>query len=404
MTHARHLSAALLLAAFLSGPARAAYLLDVGDVLEVSVLGVPDYRRRVAVNVDGEVSLPLVGEVRAAGLGLAELRRRVTDLLAGTRKLQEPDVTVELVELRPFYVTGDVSRPGAVPFRGGLTVRSAVALAGGYDALRFRSENPLLMAPELRSQSESLWIELVRRQARALTLQAEMDGKDVADLSSLRDAPVPKASVAAVADVELRDLKARAAEYAKQKAFLIRAVVQAQENVTSLESALHEQSKFIAKQIEAGERLQASYARGVTPVSRVEEENRSMAMLRNQQIDTTARLSQARRDRDEAARALERWPDERHHRLLAETQDAFVEAERLRASLRASGEKMLYAGAVTAQMKRGGAPPETVIHRIVDGRTVSIQVGENDEVRPGDVLDVVIRPDAPAGPVASRTQ
>ena len=395
MTRARHLVPALLLAALLPGPARAAYLLDVGDVLEVSVLGIPDYRRRVTVNIDGEVSLPLVGEVRAAGKGLPDLRRHVADLLAGTRKLQDPDVTVELVELRPFYVTGDVSRPGAVPFRGGLTVRSAISLAGGYDALRFRSENPLLMAPELRSQSESLWVELVRRQARVLTLQAEMDGKDVADLSSLREAPVPKASVAAIADVEQRDLKVRVAEYAKQKAFLERAIVQANEAVTGLETGLQDQSRFLSKQVEAGERLQASYARGVTPVMRVEEENRSMAMLRNQQVDTTARLAQAKRDRDEAVRALERWPDERRRRLLAETQDAFVEVERLRASLRSAGERLLYTGAVTAQLKRGANPPETVIHRDVDGKRASIRVGEDDPVRPGDVIEVVIRPDMP---------
>ncbi|MFC6746256.1 polysaccharide biosynthesis/export family protein [Methylobacterium persicinum] len=130
-----------------AGPARATYRLGPGDVVEVSVLGVQDYRRRVTVDVDGAVALPLVGEIPAEGLAVGDLRRRITEGLVAGRALKNPDVTVELVEYRPFYVSGDVARPGAIPYRPGLTARVAVALAGGYDALRFRSENPCSWPP-----------------------------------------------------------------------------------------------------------------------------------------------------------------------------------------------------------------------------------------------------------------
>lgn len=378
---------------YLPGPAGAAYLLDTGDVVEISVLGVADYRRRVTVNVDGEVALPILGEVAAAGSSIGDLRRRLAAKLGESRVIQSADVTVELVEYRPFYVSGDVARPGAVPYRPRMTARIAIALAGGYDALRFRSENPLLLAPELRGQHETLWVELIRKQARATTLQAETDGKDAANLGALSDAPLPRGTVATVADTELRDLKARSADFARQRAFQERALDQIKANVSALEASQQQQTATVNRQAEAGERIAASYARGVSPVMRVEEDNRSLAGLRSQLIETTARLVVARKELDEGARSIERLVEDRRQRLLRETQDTFVETERLRAQVRATGEKLLYTGAINAQLRRGAKGPELVVHRKVEGRAVAQGIDEDAEILPGDVVDVVIRPD-----------
>ena len=67
--------------------------------------------------------------------------------------------------------------------------------------------------------------------------------------------------------------------------------------------------------------------------------------------------------------------------------------ERLRSQVKASGERLLYAGAVKAQVQRGGRGPDLVVHRKVDGTTRALPVAEDGEVLPGDVLDVAIRPD-----------
>lgn len=386
-------SIAAVLALCTSEPARAAYRLDAGDVVEVSVLGVQDYRRRVTVDVDGAVALPLVGEVPAAGLAVVELRRRITEGLVAGRAIKDPNVTVELVEYRPFYVAGDVARPGAIPYRPGLTARIAVALAGGYDALRFRTENPLLMAPEIRGQYEAAWVELLRRQARSLTLQAEADGRDAADLSALAAAPLSRATVVALSESEARDLKLRVADFGRQKQFQERALDRVKANVADLETGAQQQGVIVARQREAADRTSISYARGVSPVMRAEEENRALAALTSQLQDTTARLVAARKECDEASRGVERLVEERRQRLLREGQDALVDIERLRSQVKASGERLLYAGAVKAQVQRGGRGPDLVVHRRVDGATRAIPVAEDGEVLPGDVLDVAIRPD-----------
>ena len=112
--------------------AHAQYRLDSGDVVEVSVFGVQDFKRRTAINVDGDISLPLLGDIRAAGLTLAELRTKLRESLAKSNIIRSPDVTAEIVEHRPFYVNGNVAKPGAHAYQPSLTVRHAVAIAGGF--------------------------------------------------------------------------------------------------------------------------------------------------------------------------------------------------------------------------------------------------------------------------------
>src|SRR5687767_14879009 len=123
--------AVVLAALLLPGSASAAYRLGAGDVVEIAVFGLPDYNRRVTVNVDGDLSLPFLGEVRAAGMSLPELRVELARGLEANGAVRNPQVTVQLVEHRPFYISGDVARPGAHAYRPGLTVRHAIALAGG---------------------------------------------------------------------------------------------------------------------------------------------------------------------------------------------------------------------------------------------------------------------------------
>src|SRR5262245_50209748 len=74
----------------------AQYRLDSGDVVEVSVFGVQDFKRRSAINVDGDISLPLLGDIRASGLTLAELRTKLRESMAQSNIMRSPDVTAEL--------------------------------------------------------------------------------------------------------------------------------------------------------------------------------------------------------------------------------------------------------------------------------------------------------------------
>jgi len=146
------LAASVVLAqATISLAAAEAQINIVGDVLEISVSGVPELRQRAAVNADGEIFLPLLGGIKVIGLPLADVRSNVRELIQ-TRssgggppravRTSLPSIPMRLPsmwwEQRPVYLNGDVSRPGEQRYRLGLTVRQAIALAGGYDIMRFR--------------------------------------------------------------------------------------------------------------------------------------------------------------------------------------------------------------------------------------------------------------------------
>jgi polysaccharide export outer membrane protein len=107
------------------------YVLVPGDQLEVSVWRVPELSRKVTLRPDGYISLPLLDDVKAAGLTPAELDRELTVRLSG--RLVNPEVTVIAEQVRHpvVYVVGDVGRPSAVPLRDAATAMQAVALAGG---------------------------------------------------------------------------------------------------------------------------------------------------------------------------------------------------------------------------------------------------------------------------------
>ena len=107
------------------------YKLGPGDRLRVVVFGHEDLSGEFAVKGSGHVSLPLVREVKAQGLTLRQLEQAVIDALKPDF-LKNPRVSVEVLNYRPFYIIGEVKRPGSYGYVNGMTVVNAIALAGGY--------------------------------------------------------------------------------------------------------------------------------------------------------------------------------------------------------------------------------------------------------------------------------
>lgn len=108
-----------------------AYQLNAGDKVKLTVFGEPDLSGVFEINGLGRISLPLVGDVQAAGLDLNGLRDAVARRLA-EGYLKKPRVTVEVAGYRPIYVHGEVRSGGEFAYKTGLRLRDVVALAGGY--------------------------------------------------------------------------------------------------------------------------------------------------------------------------------------------------------------------------------------------------------------------------------
>jgi polysaccharide export outer membrane protein len=104
-----------------------------GDVLRVTVFGQPDLSAEVGVNDKGFLTLPLIGGVDVNGLTTSEISAKVADGLRKGQYLKNPEVSVEVVQLRSQMVSvlGEVSRPGRYPIPGHMSVLELLATAGG---------------------------------------------------------------------------------------------------------------------------------------------------------------------------------------------------------------------------------------------------------------------------------
>jgi protein involved in polysaccharide export with SLBB domain len=108
------------------------YRLGSGDVVSISVLGEDDLKiQRARLTDAGSIQFPVLGELRISGMTIGALEQRIISGLKGSY-LVDPKVTVTIDEYRPFFINGEVYRPGGYPYVPGLTLLKAVTIAGGF--------------------------------------------------------------------------------------------------------------------------------------------------------------------------------------------------------------------------------------------------------------------------------
>lgn len=117
------------------GGAQSDYIISPEDDLSITVWDHPDLTRKVRVNLEGKISLPLIGEVEVAGLTPIQAEKKIRGLYDGDY-IVNPQVSIQLEEfktaMRMFYVTGEVSKPGQYPHQRGMSLLHAISTAGGF--------------------------------------------------------------------------------------------------------------------------------------------------------------------------------------------------------------------------------------------------------------------------------
>lgn len=108
------------------------YRLDMGDKVKVTVYGEDDLSGEFQIDGAGNVDMPMIREVHAAGMTTKEFAHEVADKLQAGRFLVNPRVSAEVTNYRPFTILGEVNKPGEYPYENGMSVLNAVALAGGW--------------------------------------------------------------------------------------------------------------------------------------------------------------------------------------------------------------------------------------------------------------------------------
>lgn len=112
-------------------PQQRTYRLGMGDKLKIVVFGEDNLSGQFEVNALGQISMPLIGEIPAKGMSIAEFRTQLAHRLSDGY-LKNPKVNVDILNYRPIYIQGEIKNGGEFQYRNGLTLRDAVAMAGGY--------------------------------------------------------------------------------------------------------------------------------------------------------------------------------------------------------------------------------------------------------------------------------
>ncbi len=399
--------------------AKAEYRVNVGDVLEVAVAGVPELRHRAAVQMDGNISLPLVGMLPVAGLPLPQIRAKIGAALASKAFRQRtPDgrevvivigadeVTTVVAEYRPIYVNGDVSKPGEYPYRPATTARQVIAVAGGYDIMHIRMNNPYLESADLRSEYGSLWTEFAKEQAHMWRIKNELgDGSQISP-RVLRDVPIAQSAISEIVNAETEYLKTKQSDYQREKAFLQRGVRQGDDEVSVLSEQQKKEEQGVQSDLEELQKVADLFGKGSVTSPRVTDARRAVLLSSTRKLQTSAQLMQVKKQQDELTRKLEKLDDQRRLDLLRELQDTSVKLNQIREKLQSVGEKLQYTAMVRSQLVRGaGNKAEIAIFRKGEKGQERIVASEDTELQPGDAVEVTLRyqdgPDAPVRRLSS---
>ena len=107
------------------------YRLSAGDRVRITVYNEPALSSEFAVSGEGIISYPLIGNLSVSDKSVQEAQELIRARLANGY-VQDPRVTIEVINYRPYYILGEIAKPGQYPFASGLTVSQAVAVAGGF--------------------------------------------------------------------------------------------------------------------------------------------------------------------------------------------------------------------------------------------------------------------------------
>jgi polysaccharide export outer membrane protein len=147
------------------------YLVSVGDMLNIRVLGHEDMSTKVRVRSDGRVAIPIIGEIGAAGKRPSALRSEIEARLKDF--LVMPSVTVNIDESLPLKITllGEVLRPGVFPVEPSTSLAEALALAGGVTEFASRDRIFVVRSTPQPTRIRFTWDAVTRDLGRAASFQ-----------------------------------------------------------------------------------------------------------------------------------------------------------------------------------------------------------------------------------------
>ena len=321
------------------------------------------------VQSDGTIMVPFAGSVPVAGQAPRMIVEHISAALRGATGVQSPPaVVVEISSRRPIYVSGDVTTPGAIEFREGLTVRQAIALAGGPVRFLPTADSTLL------GHQAQIRERILRTDLRIARLEAELAGNEDFVVPDGLDA---NAGLQSLVAVERRLMQAREASLAAQTASVDELIGV----LGRVKSGLEEQIGLVEADVERAQeelaRRQELLERGLTRESDVSNAETSLSNLRLRLVEMNTQYLTLEKDLSEARRSRDTLGQTRGIEVLQELSEAQDQRRDL------DLEATLVSPGLGAT---GSGDPATEIFLIEAGSVVQMPVEPETQLRPGDTL------------------
>lgn len=405
--------AALVCLTVSAGPGNAAeapYSLGAFDKVRIYVHEWPVLTGEFTINGEGQLSLPLIGAVPAAGLQTTELSAAVAGQVQKQADLARPPATsVDIIQYRPFYILGAVERQGEYPYRPGMTVLNAVSIAGGL--YRTRGVTSWTFERDAISGAGDLRVLAIKRaelSAKQARLEAEAKGLETVSFPQDDDSTMDSAEDAQAktgfSEHERSLFNARLEKFKHQLATLQRTIELYQQEIRALEeqiAAEEELAKGVQKELDV---LNSLIAKGLAPTSRLPLLEQLLGQINRERQNFATAIVRAKQQINQTEQAIASLRDERTTTALDELRG--VRSALLENAQRTQTVQRLLIGSLGAlpdarrQQETDGYPAVsyTITRPGPDGER-EIAAGESTRVEPGDILKVHVAFDRPAAQI-----
>jgi polysaccharide biosynthesis/export protein ExoF len=343
--------------------------------------------------------MPLLGSLKASGLTTAQLADEISNDLQSRLKLSiRPQASIDIIQYRPFYISGDVNKPGEYPYQPGLTVLQAISVAGG----RYRVNDPALVMTatgDLRVNR----LEYDQLLARGARLRAELDDAGAMTLPPELQQRQSDPSTAQLIRQEQALFTAHRDALSSETDALNQLKSMLTGEVTSLQDKIKNMDQELALMNQELSNTSTLLQRGLATAPRVYELRQTQLETEGRRLDLDTAMLRAKEDVAKADQSLVELRDKTRNQ--AETDMSEVEQKLRETSARMTNETMIADRETASPANDGGAGADPahaicLILRKSNGAAKRIEGDENALVEPGDTIEI-LRPAVAAPGMAS---
>jgi len=373
------------------------YSLVPGDRLEIYHTGL-DKPVTVSVDADGQVRMIDVGKVVVRGLTLDEAEARIMAEMVSQGQFVDPRVVLNVLEYAPVVVTGDVSNPGRYDYVPGMTVASALALAGGSETTGVTRTEVRRLRAQAEAQARTANLAIADAVARLAYNQALTDDTGIEDALAVEmSSLIPSPAAINLSDIVENQKNLLAAQRARTEELLKyweQEITTIETQMQNYEDRIAVQQELVASATEALETAKALSERGLQTATRLTAAEEREADARSKVLELETAKINAQRAIASAKRARTDYLANQKQSALQGVMQAKMDLDRLGYEYdRAVEQVAILSGTNSGVLLASDTVVlEFSLQTLRDGARSQGEIDLQSPILPGDTLLVSVKP------------